>query len=211
MPTTDDEKAMALYLSIMEEAKIRAYSINTITNNPIGLPPPLVREYCFLQLRMLCELIALGCLVAHGDIKETKAKDFQKAYKADDILKRLGELHPAFYPVPVTPVFGNASVHLEVIETGFLTKSDLIELYGKCGDVLHKGNLRRLLSPRIPSQTNFPDINNWGQKTLNLLSSHRISRVGGNFHFVTFLEAAQAGGNVLMSIAESPKDTQPSA
>jgi hypothetical protein len=41
---------------------------------------------------MLCELIALGCFVAHGDIEATKASSFQKAYKADDILKRLARL-----------------------------------------------------------------------------------------------------------------------
>jgi hypothetical protein len=74
----DDQAALNLYLSLMEEAKIRAFSINNATNVPNRLPPPLVREYCFLQLRMLCELIALGCLVAHSDIKATQAKSFQK-------------------------------------------------------------------------------------------------------------------------------------
>lgn len=208
MANKNDVEASKLYLSIMEEVKIRAYSMNTARNIPNGLPPPLIREYCFLQLRMLCELIALGCLVAHGDIQESKAKDFQKAYKADDILKRLEALHPDFYPVPVKPTFGNNSVDLEAITSGFLTKPELITLYGKCGDVLHKGNLRRLLSPRMPSQTNFPDIDVWGQKMLNLLSAHRLIRRGSRFGFLTFLEVTQNGGNVQVGFFESP---QPSA
>jgi hypothetical protein len=53
---------------------------------------PLLREYGFLQLRMLCELIALGCLVAHGDIEETKAPVLQNEYKAGVIVKRLERL-----------------------------------------------------------------------------------------------------------------------
>lgn len=193
----------------MEEVKARAASINTITNSPNGLPSPLVREFCFLQLRMLCELIALGCLVAHGDIEATKASSFQKAYKADDILKRLETLHPNFYPIPRKPVFGNNSLHLDDYDADFLTKKDLITLYGKSGDVLHKGNLRRLISPRTPIQNIYPEISKWGQKILNLLSVHTISRIGNDFHFLTFLEAAQMGGNVLVSLAESPKKDSP--
>jgi hypothetical protein len=95
MPTKSDEAAKDLYQSIMVEVMIRAYSINTATNTPTTIPQALIREYCFLQLRMLCELIALGCLVAHGDI--TKTKYFQKAYKGDDILQRLEKLHPDFF------------------------------------------------------------------------------------------------------------------
>jgi hypothetical protein len=207
MPTKNDEAARDLYLSIMEEVKIRAFSINAATNVPNALPPPLIREYCFLQLRMLCELVALGCLVAHGDIKETKAKDFQKAYKADDILRRLEELHPDFYPVPVTPTFGQNSLNIEPIESGYLTKRELVTLYGKCGDVLHKGNLRRLLKPKMPTRTDFfADINEWGQKMLNLLSAHRITRIGGRFLFITFLQVDKLGGVVQVAIAESPPE-----
>jgi hypothetical protein len=61
MPTQADLDAANVYTSIMEEAKFRALSINTLSG--YALPVPLQREYCFLQLRMLCELIALGCLV----------------------------------------------------------------------------------------------------------------------------------------------------
>ncbi len=191
----------------MEEVKVRAFSINNATHIPNGLPPPLVREYCFLQLRMLCELVALGCLVAHSDIKETQTKSFQKTWGADEILKRLEKLHPDFYPVPVKPTFGPSSVHLENIESGFLTKSELIKLYGTCGDVLHKGNLRNLISSKTPAQTNFLDINNWGQKMLNLLSAHRITRLGSRFGFLTFLEVTQKGGNVQVGFFASPEQT----
>jgi hypothetical protein len=209
MPNKADLAASKLYASIMEEVKIRVLSLNTITNSPNGLPSPLVREYCFLQRRMLCELIALGCLVAHGDIKETKGTKLQKAYKADEILNRLEALHTNFYPSPRMPVFGPKSLLLGDYDADFLTKSELVTLYGRCGDVLHKGSMRHLISPKSPIQTNFPDINKWGQKILNLLSVHIISRIGGDFYLVTFHEAPQVGGNVLVSVAESPKGGAP--
>src|SRR6202051_4989254 len=113
MPTQNDLDAARVYASVMEEAKFRALSIHTLTCSQIPLSVSLLREFCFLELRMLCELIALGCLVAHGDIEETKASSFQKAYKADDILKRLETLHPNFYPIPRKLIFGNDSLHLD--------------------------------------------------------------------------------------------------
>jgi len=208
MATKPDLDASNLYASIMEEIKVRILSINTLTNAKIGVPSPLVREFCFLQFRMTCELIALGCLVAHGDIEATKSSSLQKAYKADEILKRLEELHPDFYPVPRKPVFGENLVHLDDYGREFLTKDDLIQLYVKCGGVLHKGSLRKLIKPKSPLQINFPEINQVGQKVLNLLSVHTISRIGGRFHFLTFLEAAQVNGNVLVSIAEGPHEAE---
>lgn len=205
--TVADLKARDLYSSIMEEVKVRAASINSMTNVKNGIPPPLIRESCYLQLRMMCELIALGCLVAHGDIDATHTKPFQKAYKADDILTKLEALHPNFYPLPRKPEFGPKSLHLADYDGGaVLTKSELRSLYTKAGDILHKGSLRRLLTPQNSIQIHYTDIIAWGQKILNLLHSHSISRFGNNFHFIVFLESAQVNGNVLVVIAERSQD-----
>jgi hypothetical protein len=203
MPNQADLDAAAVYASIREEAKFRALSINALTGSQIALPVPLLREACFLQLRMLCELTALACLVAHGDMEETKVSTLQKSYNAGGIVKSLERLHPNFYPCPKKPVFSPGHVHLEEYDGVFLTKDELLTLYGRCGDVLHRGSLRNLLNPKNQPQANFEDIQHWGQKILNLLGVHHISRIGGNFHFVTMLAAEQVGGNVLVSIAES--------
>lgn len=205
MPTQADLDATKIYTSVMEEAKFRALSINTITSGQIALPLPLLREYCFLQIRMLCELIALSCLVAHGDIEETKTSKFQKAYSAPDIVKSLDKLHPNFYPSPRKPIFSTGHVHLADYDGEYLTKEELLTLYGRCGDVLHRGSLKRILDPENQNPADFEDIRHWGQKILNLLSIHIISRIGGDFHLVCALSAPQVGGNVLISIAESPK------
>jgi hypothetical protein len=96
MATAEQREAMQLYANIMEEIKLRLEGINHATAGQTGMPFPLVNEFCFLQLRMLCELIALGCLVAHGDIEATRTRKYRTAYAADDIIKMLEALHSDF-------------------------------------------------------------------------------------------------------------------
>ena len=205
MPTQADNDAAGLYASIMEEAKLRVLSINTLTNSGLALPDLLLRECCFLQLRILCELIALGCLVAHGDIAEAKSAKLQSMWHAGDLVKKLENLHPNFYPSPRNLAFSSGHVHLDDFDRDFLTRNELLTLYGKCGNALHRGNLQDLFGPKNQPPAGFQDIQEWGQKIVNLLSVHLISRISGDFHFVVVLEASQIGGGVLVSIAESPK------
>lgn len=70
MAKTDPKlEAASLYADLMNEVKVRIAAIDAGTGGLLGaLPAPIVQEHCYLQLRMCCELIALGCLVAHGDI-----------------------------------------------------------------------------------------------------------------------------------------------
>jgi hypothetical protein len=58
-------------------------------------------EFCFLQFRMICEGIALGCLLAHGDMPGTQASRLQREFSAERIMRLLQTLHPKFYPAPV--------------------------------------------------------------------------------------------------------------
>ena len=96
-----DENAIAtLYANLMDEAKARIDCIDRALRGQTGFPNPIVREFCYLQLRMLSELIALSCLVAHGDIAAKYSKRLGKAWSADDIIDQLTKLHPEFYPVP---------------------------------------------------------------------------------------------------------------
>jgi hypothetical protein len=218
MPTENDETARDLYQSIMEEVMIRSFSINSAAKAVSGIPQPLIREYCFLQLRMLCELIALGCLVAHGDIAKTKY--FQReAYKADDIIRRLEKLNPDFYPYPFKATFLPPSLHhpggelrMEDIESDYLKKEDLIKLYARCGSILHKGRLHNLLRIDMAAEPDpYREISFWGQKIMNLLTVHRISRLGNRFHFLAFLNLTVPGSNqatISVTIAESPQPKQ---
>jgi hypothetical protein len=94
----------------MEEIKIRDELIHEALAGNLPVPTsinnlPIMRDYavvefCYLQFRMICHLIAFGCLVAHGDIVETQSKNAREAYEADRLIRMLSKLHPDFYPVP---------------------------------------------------------------------------------------------------------------
>ena len=58
----------------------------------------MVGEVCFLQIRMICELLAFACLVAHEDIKAARAPKFTNESHAATILRKLEELHADFFP-----------------------------------------------------------------------------------------------------------------
>ena len=195
-------------LHLLEEAKIRIASIEAAISGRTGLPAPLVREYSYLQLRMLCELIALGCLTAHGEIKATQAAKLQKEYAADRIIKRLEDLHPNFYPHAIRATVRQGHVHLDRLESGFLTKAELIKLYTKCGEQLHRGSLKNLLaSTRQTQPPNFADIADWTNKIIALLNEHHIASVDNLSHFICVLKHTQSNDHAAVAIALSPLPT----
>jgi hypothetical protein len=154
------------YSMLMEEAKYRLLAMDIALKGQTGLPKGAIREFCFLELRMLCELIALGCLTAHGDLETGKLK---QVYEADRIIRRLQKLHPDFFPVGATQ--GKAGPVLR--KDGFLTKEELVKLYWKCGDALHRGSFQAL-SSRRHSDTDIEEIRTWKQRMGALLNHHAI-------------------------------------
>jgi hypothetical protein len=87
----------------MREAKARILLIGSLLAGQVQtangfVPSAFVREIGFLQFRMLCEGVALACLVAHGDIQEAQSPKIQKLWEASKIMEELDKLHPDFYP-----------------------------------------------------------------------------------------------------------------
>ena len=208
MPTKKQLQALQLYADLMGEIKIRIATIDAGTTASLPLPPAIVREHCFLQIRFICELVALGCLVAHGDIKATQAGRIRKQWAADKIMDDLTALHPDFYPVPIKSKrtdFGFAVKHT----ASPLPKAELIKLYGKCGSVLHRGSLKNLLSPKAPIQIHYPDITAMAQKFVDLLSSHLVIMQGGEMIFICTLHNVDDSGKVQVAIAETETLLEP--
>jgi hypothetical protein len=178
--TSKAEPILTLYANLMDEVKVRIDCIDRAVHGQTGFPGPLVREFCYLQLRLLCELIALSCLVAHGDISATYAKRLGKEWSADKILDTLTKLLPRFYPQPMRQtaqiIDGKNGWGVTAIDPTPLPKSDLLELYGKTHKYLHRGNVSKLLNSDTPIETytDFPEIISWAQKINDLLSLHVI-------------------------------------
>ena len=100
----------------------------------------------------------------------------QKSYNADQIIKQLERLHPNFYPIPTKQVLDPMTgrpVSVVLVGSGFLTKDDLLGLYGECGNYLHRGSIRQLLTNWEP-KLDFEGVKAWVEKIVTLLNHHQI-------------------------------------
>jgi hypothetical protein len=195
-----------VYADLMGEVKERLNVIHQTMNGATGLSPPLLKEFCYLQLRMCCELIALACMVAHGDVPETQTNKLKGAWAADFIIKRLGQLREGFFPRPVRrQEVAPGHHHMAAFEGDFLSKEDLVSLVDKAGRNLHKGSVKALFTKQTPIQHSFPDISTWTNKIIMLLQEHAIVFDSGKVYYC-ILKAADHGGNVMLWIAKSPTD-----
>ena len=186
-------RLFTLYCGLMEEIKRRSDVIYAVTQGRIPVPQIVGVELAYLQLRMICELIALACLTAHGDVPETKSKRLTKAYNADQIMKTLENLHPEFYPVPGRQVHNEAGKVVEIIdvEEPYLTKRELQRLYGECGDFLHRGNIEQFMKGRsLPS---FAQLESWIKKITMLLNHHQIQLFDGRRQLWVIMQAESDG------------------
>lgn len=204
MPTKAQLEAQKVYANLLEEIKLRIASINHCTLGLSGLAPPFVKDFCHLQIRMICELVALGCLVAHGDIKEASSKNLQGAWSAEKIMSVLENLHPHFYPQPVKQTKTPNGYHLQRMPSP-LPKDEFLKLYHKCGGMLHRGSLRNLLKRQFPKQINFPEITAKAQKLSDLLSHHILVMQSGEQMIIAMLHNLDDDLKVQVAIAETPK------
>lgn len=168
-----------LYANLMDEVKVRIDCIDRAVRGQTGFPGPIVREFCYGQLRFLCELIALSCLVAHGDIPATRSKRLGKKWSAQDIMDELTKLREHFYPIAVRQKPRRAGFRegeMEGINPPPFPKDALLKLYGECHAKTHRGNVEKLLKSATPIDldTKFPEIISWAQKITDQLSVHIV-------------------------------------
>ena len=187
MATKSQKDAIKLYANLMEEIKIRLSCIEDALNSKFVMPGAVTREFCFLQLRMICELIALGCLTAHGDIEGTK--ELRKKYSANEIMARLEELHADFYP------------RIVVSNTSFPAQISLEDS--------HDGTIKKLLSAKTAIQNDFSDILKWRKQIIALLNYHAITLADTKTIILCVMANALDNNKVLVSIAEWRGDTKP--
>jgi hypothetical protein len=161
------------YADIMEEIKLRLAAIETFRTNPIVHPYVMI-ELCFLQYRYICELLALGCLVAHGDTQFAHSRKLLKQWSADSIIKHLERLHPDFYPRPYRLRDPSDASTEEPIADGYLSKEKLLSLYARCNLLLHRGTLNGILREEV-ARHDSDEVDEWGKEIVSLLNYHKIA------------------------------------
>jgi hypothetical protein len=190
MVTAKQQQSIDLYQALMSEARYRIDIFNFILAGGTQLPDAIVQELCYLQIRMLCETIALGCLVAHGDIVQLQIKQFEKEWSAERIIERLERLNPDFFPQQMELSRNGKNVSISAnTKPNALKKDELTTLWNKCGGLLHRGTLKKLTSfdPKKHGKINVADISESVQKIEDLLGSHLIP-----------LYATEEGGGMML-------------
>ncbi len=110
-------------------------------------------EASALQLRKGLETLAFAAIApnhaayAAHRAKVEKSPDFAKDYHAKWIFKDLGKINPDFYPLPLMPIKNvtpdgapNNHFHCDRKESGYLSKTEFINVYDRLGKHLHARN-----------------------------------------------------------------------
>jgi hypothetical protein len=128
-----------LYLDLMDEVRLRVDLVGNLIEECEKWRPQFLQEICWLQLRMACETIALGCLLAHGDVKGKKQLERQKPHEIFAIMK---DINPEFFPKPVVvTVNDDRAMVKQRKDRQFITAKDLEKVWSKTGTTFIGGNL----------------------------------------------------------------------
>ena len=183
---------LGLYHDCLYEIKKRVEVIAAHINKQIHEKYLLVEvETICLQFRKILEKILLMSLVANKEAYAEHNEKFAKHYHAERIMRDLERINPDYYPVPTRQVKKeNDYPEWERIESGFLTKDELIHIYEICGGMMHAHNPFSEVKPIKDIQRQFPE---WLSKIMILLNHHQIKLCGGQLMVVALMERADNG------------------
>ena len=136
---------------------------------------PTTTESICLQIRKIVELIAFSSLIANKEAYASVHQDFAKHWNAKRLLADLERVNPDFFPTPVIETRQDERTHCTPVSDGFLTKSDFVHVYEKCGGMLHA---RNPYDSRNGYHYADKSITGWMEKIVNLLKVHTIKILG---------------------------------
>lgn len=189
-----------LYADIMTEIKGRIDFLQVAGRTgfqpPHGFPPLVLADIFYIEFRMICELIAVACLVAHGDVAGARSRKLLSEWKAGVIINQLGSLHSDFWPVPeeIWRTDDGKIRGAKIMVSGFMTREDLTALYYKCGDQLHRGSALDIRAQMDAGGMPWPDLNEFKatlDKFINLLRTHTIDLIDPKWKFWVEMESKE--------------------
>ena len=134
----------------------------------------MAAEFAMLQLRMICELVALACVVAHGDVAITRSGKFKNDYSAEVIFTKLQAYHPDFFPKPVQEVQRPNGVSDLLDRTDAMTRDEMVKLYRYCLGRLHRDHVKNILKQKRKLY-DYKYISDSAERLFWLLDQHIIS------------------------------------
>jgi len=183
------------YLRIMEEIKARVQMIET--TKAANLPFGLAREVCFLQLRHIAELIAIGCLAAQG--KLTGSSAILNEDNPNKILRELDKYFEFSFPQSTIVTVEERGVHKDTSvlansKPNALTRREALKMWSNSGNFLHRLTVKKFFSPESPEGDPWSYIDTHVSKIKDLLSQHAITtplESKGQMILVTMFDAKQ--------------------
>lgn len=179
---------MPQYASLMKEIKLRVKVIDHFAfGGGHAVFVPTTVECIYLQLRKVLELIAFGSLVANKKLYAEVHDNFARHWNAKLLVKDLRRINPNYYPraihevEPEDPDQGNHFID----RTDSLTEEEFVELYERCGRMLHADNP---FGAKADWEKYRKEIMAWRQKLLNLLNSHTIRLIDDSRFYLVHME-----------------------
>lgn len=137
-----------IYLNNMRDVKRRIkYAEGQLGafNNTLNY---LFLENATLHTRKALECIAYASIAPNKNAyskfrsEAEKPGDFKKDYHGGKILKLLGKINEAFYPLPLVEpkLVGERQWHFDRLNSCYLTKKQYINFYDRLGKFLHSDN-----------------------------------------------------------------------
>ncbi|HEX2764026.1 MAG TPA: hypothetical protein VHM92_09345 [Allosphingosinicella sp.] len=174
-PKTRQERAK-LYVHCMLEIKERLTAVNFLLDSP--MPALFKQETAYLQLRHICEVIAIACLAGQGDFKTQRA--FTEEYSPPKIFNALRESYPAFFPQPCEIRSENGEHHLTAnAKPGAYDEAAVTALWNRSSDHLHRASVKKYLSRAFGPPLPLDDIKKHVGGLILLLESHVVSIQAG--------------------------------
>jgi hypothetical protein len=190
--STEQQRAVrTLYCNLMFEVRHRLDFLLRLRDGVYNLPVQPACELGYLELRLVCETVALACLAVNGEAPGARAARIRSAHEADLILNSLERLHPQFYPEP--GMFIGDAIHGRIFipsAAGFMTKAELVKLYRECGQNLHRGDYG---DAGVFPQLEFDPIGEAITKFVELLRFHRIAFLGSDDEMWVIMNDPETG------------------
>ncbi len=180
MQAFDEPTAVRSYLKLMHEIVVRLDLVSHACNGHLNLTPPYAFEYCYLQYRRICELLALGALQLHGDLPGTKTSSVAKEWNAERIMSLLHRKYAHAFPQSVISTkLPDGWSYVGNAKPNAMTFNSFKALYRKCGEVLHRGTIRSIEAEQPLEKSDYDQLIRWSHEIVDLLNEHFITRSDG--------------------------------
>ncbi|TCU61269.1 hypothetical protein EDF58_101583 [Novosphingobium sp. PhB57] len=163
------------YATLAQEIKDRLEMLDEALGLAVNGENPAAHyhaEFAYIQLRFVCELIALASLWAHR--AQGLTKKLEAEWHANEIFKSLETINEHCFPHACRLTLDlRGERHVNPNPDFQMKRSELAVIYGRCGDALHRGALKLLLSGK-PKKYDAGFIQNSANAIKKLLNEHFV-------------------------------------